>query len=53
MSIGTLANLSGINKGHLSRVERGLAGLGDDNIGRVAVALRVPPDAITQQEDKS
>lgn len=52
MSIGTLANLSGIDKGHLSRVERGLAGLGENNLHRVAVALRVPPDAITQ-EDKS
>lgn len=41
MGIRTLARNTGIDRGHLSRVERGLAGLGDDNLGRVAEALRV------------
>lgn len=47
MSIRTLARLTGIDRGHLSRVERGLAGLGDDNLDRVAEALRVTPNDIT------
>lgn len=47
MSIRTLARLTGINRGHLSRVERNLAGLGDDNIRLVADALDVTPTDIT------
>lgn len=50
MSIGTLARLTGIGKGHLSKAERGLAGLGDDNIRLVAEALHVTPLEITHQE---
>ncbi|GAA3113478.1 hypothetical protein GCM10017687_28060 [Streptomyces echinatus] len=50
MSLATLSKLTGINKGHLSRVERGLAGLGDDNISKVAEALGVTPDDITHKE---
>ena len=50
MSIRTLARLTGIDRGHLSRVERGLAGLGDDNIRRVAEALDVTPADITHEE---
>ncbi|MGZ0231183.1 helix-turn-helix domain-containing protein [Streptomyces sp. H49] len=50
MSLATLSKLTGINKGHLSRVERGLAGLGDDNILKVADALGVTTDDITHEE---
>lgn len=51
MSLRTLAAKTGIDRGHLSRVERGLAGLGDDNIHKVAEALDVTTDDITNQED--
>lgn len=47
MSLAKLSALTGINKGHLSKVERSLAGLGDDNIAAVAEALRVTPTDIT------
>lgn len=49
MSIRTLARLTGINRGHLSRVERGLAGLGEKNIHLVAEALDVPPHRIIRE----
>lgn len=52
MSLATLSKLTGINKGHLSRVERGLAGLGDGNIHKVAEALGVTPNDITQKETR-
>ena len=47
MSLRELAEATGINPGHLSRVERGLAGLGDDYIRRVATVLDVQVAAIT------
>lgn len=50
MSLATLSKLTGIDKGHLSRAERGLAGLGDNNINKVAEALGVTPDDITNKE---
>ena len=50
MSLAKLSALTGINKGHLSRVENGKAGLGDKNIHRVAEALDATPDDITHQE---
>ena len=50
MSLATLSKLTGIDKGHLSRVERGLAGLGDSNILKVAEALGVTPVDITNKE---
>lgn len=50
MSLRTLSAKTGIDRGHLSRVERGLAGLGDDNIEKVADALDVTPDDITHKE---
>ena len=50
MSLRTLSAKTGINRGHLSRVERGLAGLGDKNIQKVADALGVTPADITHQE---
>lgn len=52
MSLAQLAFLTGIDKSHLSKVERRRAGLGDDNIHRVADALRVDAADITQQEEK-
>lgn len=50
MSLHTLSTKTGIDKGHLSRVERGLAGLGDTNIRKVAAALDTTPNDITHQE---
>jgi transcriptional regulator with XRE-family HTH domain len=50
MSLAKLSALTGINKGHLSRVERGLAGLSDKNICRVADALDATPVDITHKE---
>jgi len=50
MSLRTLSAMTGIHRGHLSRVERGLAGLGDANIQKVADALGVTPADITHQE---
>ncbi|MGW0584744.1 helix-turn-helix domain-containing protein [Streptomyces sp. NPDC002920] len=50
MSLRTLSAKTGIDRSHLSRVERGLAGLGDQNIEKVAVALDVTPEDITHQE---
>lgn len=52
MSLADLAALTGIDKGHLSRAERGLAGLGDVYIHRVADALRVSIPDITHLEEK-
>lgn len=50
MSLATLSRMTGINKGHLSKVERGLAGLGDKNIAKVAEAMGVTTTDITQEE---
>jgi transcriptional regulator with XRE-family HTH domain len=50
MSLRTLSAKTGIHKSHLSRVERGLAGLGDENIKKVADALDVIPQDITHKE---
>lgn len=50
MSLRTLSAKTGIDRGHLSRVERGLAGLGDENIKKVADALDVTPADITHKE---
>ncbi|MFM9703660.1 helix-turn-helix domain-containing protein [Streptomyces galilaeus] len=51
MSLRTLSDKTGIDRGHLSRVERGLAGLGDANIRKVAEALDATPADITHQEN--
>lgn len=51
MSLATLSARTGINKSHLSRMERGQAGLGDTNIRRVAEALGVNPADITHHEE--
>lgn len=50
MGLRQLSKLTGIDRGHLSKVERGLAGLGDENIRKVATALGVTPDDITHEE---
>jgi transcriptional regulator with XRE-family HTH domain len=50
MSLRTLSVKTGIHRSHLSRVERGLVGLGDDNIKKVADALGVTPNDITHKE---
>jgi transcriptional regulator with XRE-family HTH domain len=50
MSLRTLSAKTGIDRGHLSRVERGLAGLGDAYIDKVAEALGVTPADITHEE---
>jgi transcriptional regulator with XRE-family HTH domain len=50
MGLRTLSKLTGIDRGHLSKVERGLAGLGDENIRKVAAALDATPADITQEE---
>ncbi|MFJ9420780.1 helix-turn-helix domain-containing protein [Streptomyces sp. NPDC101249] len=50
MGLRQLSRLTGIDRGHLSRVERGMAGLGDDYIRKVAAALGVTTDDITHEE---
>jgi transcriptional regulator with XRE-family HTH domain len=50
MSLAMLSERTGINKGHLSRVENGKAGLGDKNIRLLADALDVTPADITHKE---
>lgn len=50
MSLAKLSALTGIDKGHLSKAERGLAGLSDINIHRVAAALDATTDDITHKE---
>ncbi|MEH0552515.1 helix-turn-helix domain-containing protein [Streptomyces sp. B21-101] len=50
MSLRTLSAKTGIDRGHLSKAERGLAGLGDEYIEKVAEALGVTPADITHQE---
>lgn len=50
MSLAALSERTGIDKAHLSKVERGKAGLGDENIRRLADALGVTPIDITHEE---
>lgn len=52
MSLADLAALTGIGKAHLSKAERGLAGLGEANIHRVADALHVRIPDITHLEEE-
>ncbi|MCH0555783.1 helix-turn-helix transcriptional regulator [Streptomyces sp. MUM 16J] len=47
MSLGRVQELAGINKGHLSRVENGFAGLSDLYIHKLAEVYGVPHTAIT------
>lgn len=50
MSLAQLSALTGIDKSHLSRVETGKAGLGDENIRLLAEALDATTDDITHKE---
>ncbi|NJP42309.1 helix-turn-helix transcriptional regulator [Streptomyces sp. PRB2-1] len=50
MSLRTLATLTGRHRGHLSKLERGLAGASGETVGRIARALDVPEAAITHKE---
>jgi transcriptional regulator with XRE-family HTH domain len=50
MSLRCLADLAQTSPSQLSRIERGLAGAGDDLIHRLAEALGVPVDDITRAE---
>lgn len=50
MSLRTLATLTGRHRGHLSKLERGLAGGSDVTVERIARALSVPKAAITHKE---
>ena len=50
MSLAMLSERTGIDKGHLSKVENGKAGLGDENIRKVAEAMDCTPADITHEE---
>jgi transcriptional regulator with XRE-family HTH domain len=47
MSLREMQAKTGLDRGHLSRMERGLVGASDDAIRRYAEALDVPTAAIT------
>jgi len=51
VSLRWLQDETGLDRGYLSRMERGLIQeSGDQQVERVATALNVPPDVITQEE---
>ncbi|MEU7032669.1 helix-turn-helix transcriptional regulator [Streptomyces sp. NPDC046237] len=51
MSLRTLQNLTGYDRGYLSRMERGLIRKSADHrVRTIASALQVKPAAITQEE---
>lgn len=51
MSLRAMQTTTGLNRGYLSRLERGLIRESDDGpVLKVASALNVPPDAITHKE---
>ncbi|MEW1859063.1 helix-turn-helix transcriptional regulator [Streptomyces sp. NPDC088194] len=50
MSLRETQVLTGLDRGHLSRLERGLVGASDDTIRRCAHALDVPVAAITHDD---
>jgi transcriptional regulator with XRE-family HTH domain len=51
MSLRGLQDETGLDRGYLSRLERGLIQeSGEEQVHRVASALNVPPDVITQEE---
>lgn len=51
MSLRDVQKLTGLNRGYLSRLERGLIRKpADEPVLKVATALDVPPDAITHEE---
>ncbi|SFT31877.1 helix-turn-helix domain-containing protein [Streptomyces sp. ok210] len=51
LSLRALQQTTGLNRGYLSRMERGLIReAADDPVLKVADALTVPPEAITHEE---
>ncbi|MFE9886810.1 helix-turn-helix domain-containing protein [Streptomyces scopuliridis] len=51
LSLRALQQKTGLNRGYLSRMERGLIRKpADDPVLKVATALNVPPDAIIHEE---
>lgn len=51
MGIRALSDATGLNRGYLSRLERGLITKSDAvKVRSIAGALRVPPAAITHKE---
>lgn len=51
MSLAMLSARTGIDKGHLSRVQNGKAGLSVRNIRKLAEALGATPEDITHEEN--
>lgn len=51
ISLRELARLTGLDRGHLSRLERGLAGASEGSLHRIATALQVPVDDLVRAED--
>ncbi|MFI6033020.1 helix-turn-helix domain-containing protein [Streptomyces sp. NPDC051315] len=50
LSLDRVHELTGIDKGQLSRVENGKAGLSDTNINKLAEVYGVTPDDITHDD---
>jgi transcriptional regulator with XRE-family HTH domain len=50
LSIRELAQRTGRDRGHLSRIERGEAGASEDTLRSIAAALSVPVAAINREE---
>ena len=50
MSLDRVHELTGIDKGQLSKVENGKAGLSDTNIHKLAEVYGVTPDDITHDD---
>jgi len=50
LGLRQLSRLTGRDRAHLSRIERGLAGAGSETVSRIAGALGVTEEAITHKE---
>ncbi|MFI2184557.1 helix-turn-helix domain-containing protein [Streptomyces sioyaensis] len=51
LSLRTLSDRTGLNRGYLSRLERGfIRDPADERVEAIAQAMRVPTDAITHKE---
>ena len=54
MSLRTLQKLTGLDRGYLSRMERGqIRQSGDHRVQAIADALQVKPAAIEEDEEKT
>ncbi|WP_432010125.1 helix-turn-helix domain-containing protein [Streptomyces cucumeris] len=51
MSLPQFAQLTGLDRGYLSRLERGLTGASTNTVRRIAQALEVSPTDITRGDD--